>query len=128
MPKMSACLTDCLVLVVLGIVSGMTAMLLYCSTTILTTISLVAMFTTFGSIGINVILAVVVDLFPTTLRTMTVCLTMMCGRIGAALGNVVFPLLLETGCAPPFFSVGSVMIGCAFLTILLPNTDMKALQ
>lgn len=42
---------------------------------------------------------------------MTVSLTMMFGRIGAALGNLVFPFLLEAGCAPPFFSVGSVMLG-----------------
>ncbi|XP_018562441.1 synaptic vesicle glycoprotein 2B-like [Anoplophora glabripennis] len=115
-------------LCILGTVSGTMAMSLYFSRNTPTTVVLSALFIAFGSIGINVILAVVVDLFPTTLRTMTVSLTMMFGRAGAVLGNLVFPFLLEAGCAPPFFAVGSVMLGCAFLTCLLPNTDMKALQ
>ncbi|XP_023021415.2 synaptic vesicle 2-related protein [Leptinotarsa decemlineata] len=113
---------------ILGLVSGSMAMTMYLSRNVLSTIIFSAMFVTFGSIGINVILAVVVDLTPTSLRTMSVSLTMMFGRLGAALGNMGFPYLLESGCAPPFFSVGSVMIGCSFLACFLPNTDMKALQ
>ncbi|CAH1111066.1 unnamed protein product [Psylliodes chrysocephalus] len=112
---------------ILGLISGSMAMTLYFSKTVASTIAFSAMFVTFGSIGINVILAVVVDLIPTSLRTMAVSLTMMFGRFGAALGNLIFPYLLESGCAPPFFSVGSVMIGCAFLAYFLPDTDMKAL-
>ncbi|CAG9840030.1 unnamed protein product [Diabrotica balteata] len=112
---------------ILGFISGSMAMTLYFSKNVTSTIAFSAMFVTFGSIGINVILAVVVDLIPTSLRTMAVSLTMMFGRFGAALGNLIFPFLLESGCAPPFFSVGSVMIGCAFLAYFLPNTDMKAL-
>ncbi|CAG9823281.1 unnamed protein product [Phaedon cochleariae] len=113
---------------ILGLVSGSVAMTMYFSRNIVSTIALSAMFVTFGSIGINVILAVVVDIIPTSLRAMTVSLTMMFGRLGAALGNMIFPFLLESGCAPPFFSVGSVMLGCAFLAHYLPDTDMKALR
>ncbi|KAJ8919148.1 hypothetical protein NQ315_012134 [Exocentrus adspersus] len=98
-------------LCILGVVSGIVAMTLYFSRNMPTTVALSSLFISFGGIGINVILAVVVDLFPTTLRTMTVSLTMMFGRIGATLGNLVFPFLLESGCAPPFFSVGAVMLG-----------------
>ncbi|XP_057657183.1 synaptic vesicle glycoprotein 2B-like isoform X2 [Diorhabda carinulata] len=112
---------------ILGFISGSMAMMLYFSENVASTIAFSAMFVTFGSIGINVILAVVVDLTPTSLRAMAVSLTMMFGRFGAAIGNLIFPYLLESGCAPPFFSVGSVMIGCAFLAYFLPNTDMKAL-
>jgi hypothetical protein len=36
---------------------------------------------------------------------------MMLGRIGAMIGNLVFPFLLQTGCAPPFLSVGLVILG-----------------
>lgn len=42
---------------------------------------------------------------------MTVSLSMMFGRIGAMLGNVVFPVLLESGCLPPFLLVGGATIG-----------------
>lgn len=44
-------------------------------------------------------------------RTVAVSLTMSFGRLGATIGNLVFPYLLGLGCAPPFFSIGSVMIG-----------------
>lgn len=53
---------------VLGIISGMTAMTMYLSKNIPTTITQSAIFIAFGSIGVNVILAVVVDLLPTTFR------------------------------------------------------------
>jgi hypothetical protein len=42
---------------------------------------------------------------------MTVSLAMMLARSGAMMGNLIFPLLLRAGCAPPFFSVGSVILG-----------------
>jgi VNT family MFS transporter (synaptic vesicle glycoprotein 2) len=86
-------------------------MSIYFAQNSLTTIILSSFFVSLGSIGINVILAVVVDLFPTTLRTMTVSLTMMTGRSGAMMGNLIFPTLLQLGCAPPFFTVGAVIIG-----------------
>ncbi|CAH1169121.1 unnamed protein product, partial [Phyllotreta striolata] len=76
------------ILCILGLISGSMSMTLYFSKTITSTILLSSMFVTFGSIGINVILAVVVDLIPTSLRTMAVSLTMMFGRFGAALGNL----------------------------------------
>lgn len=42
---------------------------------------------------------------------MTVSSTMMFGRLGAMSGNLVFPKLLKLGCAPPFFTVGTGMLG-----------------
>ncbi|RZC36126.1 synaptic vesicle glycoprotein 2C [Asbolus verrucosus] len=113
---------------ILGVVAGLCAMSLYFAQNTATVIVLSSLFVSLGSISINVVLAVVVDLFPTTLRTMTISLTMMIGRSGAMMGNLVFPTLLLLGCAPPFFSVGAVIIACGFLSCLLPNTDMKALQ
>lgn len=37
---------------------------------------------------------------------MAVALAMMSGRTGAVVGNSLYPLLLEAGCAPPFFYNG----------------------
>lgn len=36
---------------------------------------------------------------------------MMCGRMGALIGNVVFPYLLALGCVAPFTMVGTIMLG-----------------
>lgn len=95
---------------ILGIVSGLGAMGIYFAQDNLSIIILSSLYVALASICINVVLSVVVDLFPTTLRTMTVSITMMVGRSGAMLGNLVFPALLQMGCAPPFFSVGAVII------------------
>ncbi|CAG9765151.1 unnamed protein product [Ceutorhynchus assimilis] len=80
-----------------------------------------------GSVANNVMVSVTVDLFPTTLRTMAIAVGMMIGRTGAMAGNFVFPYLLASGCEPPFFVVGAFMIAAALVSLLIPNTDMKAL-
>lgn len=59
---------------------------------------------------------------------MAVCMTMMVGRFGAMLGNIIFPYLIQSGCLPPFLFVGVVIFGCGVLAVLLPKTDLKALE
>lgn len=114
--------------VTLGISCGVTGISLYFSSSMAATITLAALFVMAGSVQVNTMLAVIIDMFPTTLRTMTVSIAMMFGRSGAVLGNVIYPLLLESGCAPPFFYVALSSLTCALLGLMLPNTDMKALE
>lgn len=77
---------------------------------------------------------------------MTVSIAFMSGRLGAVLGNLIFPYLLTSGCLPPFLTIGTLTIGkfyliekrivliilfpkgCTLLALLLPNTDNKALE
>ncbi|CAH1373070.1 unnamed protein product [Tenebrio molitor] len=110
------------------VISGSFAIAIYFATDNITAVAFSSIFIATGSIASNVMVTVIIDLFPTTLRTTTISLAMMLGRIGAMIGNLVFPFLLQTGCAPPFLSVGLVILGCAFLALLLPNTDLKALE
>lgn len=114
--------------VTLGLISGVSGTCLYLSKNSFTVVSLSSMVVSLSGICTNILLTVIVDLFPTTLRTVTVSISMMLGRLGAMLGNLVFPYLLQSGCLPPFICVGSVIIICALLTILLPVTDLKALE
>ncbi|XP_044761381.1 synaptic vesicle glycoprotein 2B-like isoform X2 [Coccinella septempunctata] len=113
---------------IMGMASGLSGYGMYFAQSSGVTLAIASIFIGLGSISINVILSVVVDLFPTSLRTMTVSVTMMSGRMGAMSGNLVFPSLLKLGCAPPFFTVGTGMLGVAIVSLLLPNTDMKSLQ
>lgn len=53
---------------ILGFGSGSAALLIFFSQNVSTTIALSSIFTALASIAINVLLTVVVDLFPTTLR------------------------------------------------------------
>ncbi|XP_023311297.1 synaptic vesicle glycoprotein 2B isoform X1 [Anoplophora glabripennis] len=82
----------------------------------------------FISVSENVLSTVTLELFPTTLRTVSLSLHMMSGRIGTILGNVIFSYLLYTGCAPPFVFIGLLAFGCAGLSLLYPNTENKELR
>ncbi|EEZ98360.2 hypothetical protein TcasGA2_TC000817 [Tribolium castaneum] len=112
----------------MSVLGGSCAFSIYFSTNTAMTVAFASIFIASSSVATNVVLAVCIDLFPTTLRTMTLSLSMMLARSGAMIGNLVFPLLLQTGCAPPFFTIGSLIFVCAFIAMLLPNTDLKALE
>lgn len=44
-------------------------------------------------------------------RTMAVSLTMMVGRVGAVIGNLLFPVLFSLSCLGPFFMIGTASLG-----------------
>ncbi|XP_051169662.1 synaptic vesicle glycoprotein 2C-like [Leptopilina boulardi] len=79
------------------------------------------------SASVNLSISITVDLFPTTLRTMAVSLIMMTGRIGALLGNIMFPVLLEYGCFVPIIALASFILLCIVLTFFIPkpNKNLK---
>lgn len=114
--------------VTLGIIAGISVLSLYFSRNTITTLTLASIFIMAGSVMVTTMLAVIVDLFPTTLRTITISIAMMCGRSGAVLGNIIYPYLLAAGCLPPFLYISLSSLGCALLGLLLPNTDLKALE
>lgn len=41
--------------------------------------------------------------------SIVVAIIMMCGRLGALSGNLLFPVLVQVGCLPPFVMVAAVM-------------------
>lgn len=114
--------------IVLGMISGTIAFAHYFAQDSMTVTGLSSATIALSGINTNVLLTVIVDLFPTSLRTMAVCMTMMVGRFGAMLGNIIFPYLIQSGCLPPFLFVGVVIFGCGVLAVLLPKTDLKALE
>ncbi|XP_044761382.1 synaptic vesicle glycoprotein 2B-like [Coccinella septempunctata] len=108
---------------IVSLVSGTFAAAIYFSPNSEIATGLIAGFTSLASIGTNVILIIVVNLFPTTLRTMTVSLVMMCGRGAAMFGNIIFPYLLGLGCGPPFFSTACVLFLSFTLSLLIPKEN-----
>jgi len=42
---------------------------------------------------------------------MAVSITMMMGRIGAVIGNLLFPILFNLSCLGPFIMIGSACLG-----------------
>lgn len=42
---------------------------------------------------------------------MAVSITLMMGRIGAVIGNLLFPILFDLSCFGPFIMIGSASLG-----------------
>lgn len=58
-----------------------------------------------------VIGSVVVDIFPTHVGAIAICMMTCFGRIGAIASNLAFGMLLDISCEVPIFLVGSIVIG-----------------
>ncbi|KAJ8676075.1 hypothetical protein QAD02_011861 [Eretmocerus hayati] len=80
-----------------------------------------SIFVALSSIGGTIVNNVVVDIFPTALRTMALSVTMVIGRMGAVIGNLLFPVLFHLDCLGPFIMIGSVCLMCATLVLVLPR-------
>ncbi|XP_076231040.1 synaptic vesicle glycoprotein 2B [Calliopsis andreniformis] len=102
---------------------------LYWATTANSILGLCSVFVAMSSIGGACVVNIIVDHFSTGLRTMAVSLTMMVGRIGAVIGNLLFPVLFNLSCLGPFFMIGTASLVSALLVTVLPRnrsqTDKK---
>ncbi|XP_014616479.1 PREDICTED: synaptic vesicle glycoprotein 2C-like, partial [Polistes canadensis] len=67
-----------------------------------------------------VIGSIVVDIFPTHVGAIAICMMTCFGRLGAIASNLAFGMLLDISCEVPIFLVGSVVIVGGFLGLLLP--------
>ncbi|KAF9422336.1 hypothetical protein HW555_001926 [Spodoptera exigua] len=65
--------------------------------------------------------AMTVEMFPTTTRTLAISMIMVIGRIGTLSGNIVFPIMLEIGCAFPFYSISGCMVLVLIVALFLPS-------
>ncbi|XP_026478597.1 synaptic vesicle glycoprotein 2C-like isoform X2 [Ctenocephalides felis] len=84
---------------------------------------LVSLFGVFLAAGVCVGLmnTITVDVFPTHVRAMALCLSLMIGRLGASAGSNGVGYMLEYKCDGVFFVFGGILLLCAFLTIFIPR-------
>lgn len=52
----------------------------------------------------------VIDIFPTHVGAMAICLSVCFGRIGAIVSNLIFGMLLDISCDIPIFLVASLVL------------------
>ncbi|XP_014208713.1 putative transporter svop-1 isoform X2 [Copidosoma floridanum] len=84
-------------------------------------LAIASVFVALTSIGGTIVNNFVVDVFPTTLRAMALSGTTIIGRMGAFVGNLVFPILFSLDCLAPFIMIGSACLMCALLVLVLPR-------
>lgn len=54
--------------------------------------------------------SVVVDIFPTHVGAVAICMMTCFGRIGAIASNLAFGMLLDISCEVPIFLVGAIVV------------------
>ncbi|XP_058813071.1 synaptic vesicle glycoprotein 2B-like isoform X2 [Topomyia yanbarensis] len=108
--------------------SGTCGLSLYWAKSSLSILALSSAYITIASIGSTALVGSVVAMFPTSMRTMVVSLTMMFGRTGSIIGNLLFPYLMSLGCWPPFLMIGIIQIVVSLIATTIPRTLKKPLQ
>ncbi|XP_026727141.1 synaptic vesicle glycoprotein 2B-like [Trichoplusia ni] len=66
-----------------------------------------------------------VDVFPTYVRAMAVCATMMVGRASSVLSINMIKLLLDYNCEAVFYIFGTITLGGGAIGLLLPSEKKK---
>ncbi|XP_075156315.1 uncharacterized protein LOC142229627 [Haematobia irritans] len=109
-------------------VAGTCGFALYWSSSSLSTSIISALYVALGGMANTSSIGSSVNLFPTSLRTMIVSMSMMIGRSGSIFGNIMFPIFMSFGCIPPLVMIGaSMFVGC-ILAASLPNSSKIALK
>lgn len=83
-------------------------------------LALMLIFLTCGVCG-AILSAVVVDLFPTHVRAMSLCVVLMIGRMGAVAGSNFVSLMIVQHCELMFGMFGGLLLVSAIISILLPG-------
>jgi MFS transporter, VNT family, synaptic vesicle glycoprotein 2 len=85
-----------------------------------TILGLMVVFLTCGVCG-SLLSAILVDLFPTNVRAMSLCIVLMIGRFGAVAGSNFVSVMIVTQCELMFGLFGGLLLASAIISILLPG-------
>merc|ERR1712083_134627 len=107
--------------------SGSSAFLIYLVNSSTMNLILSCIFGAVSTWGFNSLDCLGIELFPTSLRSTAMAITLLSARLGAIFGNLVFGYLVESHCAIPILMVAGLLIGGGMMGIALPNTTKKPL-
>ncbi|XP_053949917.1 synaptic vesicle glycoprotein 2A-like isoform X2 [Anastrepha ludens] len=75
-------------------------------------------------VAINVLGAATVELYPTQMRAMAICVSLMFGRLGSVVGANIVGALLANNCEMSFVAACAALYICAFLALLIPRRTL----
>nr|CAD7266492.1 unnamed protein product [Timema shepardi] len=96
--------------VVFLVSAAVSCMVLYFATSWYLVLLLAFFFVCFIAVSSSLLNSSVVDIFPTSLRAMAVCLTLMAGRTGVVGGSLMIGALIETRCSLAFVVLSGVSL------------------
>ncbi|CAH0673774.1 unnamed protein product [Spodoptera exigua] len=111
-----------LMLVMMLISSGLAALGLNLVRSSLENLILSCVFEAIVSCTEAVLFCVICEIFPTKVAATAMAVTVMCGRIGAIVGNVIFGALVDEYCIVPIYMFGTLLITSGLLCIILPKS------
>ncbi|XP_045535222.1 synaptic vesicle glycoprotein 2C [Papilio machaon] len=111
-----------LMLVMMLISSGLAALGLNLVRSSLENLLLSCVFEAIVSCTEAVLFCVICEIFPTKVAATAMAVTVMSGRVGAIVGNVVFGALVDQHCIVPIYMFGSLLISSGMLCIILPKS------
>ncbi|XP_053698156.1 synaptic vesicle glycoprotein 2B-like [Sabethes cyaneus] len=103
------------------LMSGISGMLLVLIDDPYFVLALFCSFMVFAGISISLINGAAVSLFPTNVRAMAVCLSLMMGRLGSVAGTNLIGLIIDRNCNLTFILFAGCSLICALLTLILPS-------
>lgn len=77
-------------------------------------------------LAIAVVNSATVDLYPTSLRAMGVCISLMMGRLGSVIGSYIVGIFIEHYCRTTFIGSGVSLIVCGLLSFFIPKIMKKS--
>ena len=93
------------------LLSGSSAFLIYLVNSATMNLILSCIFGAVSTMGFNSLDCLGIELFPTSLRSTAMAVTLVSARLGAIMGNLVFGYLVESHCATPILMVATLLIG-----------------
>lgn len=85
-------------------------------------IGILILTSTFPTSSYPISISLLMNYFPTSIRSNAASVTMVVGRIGITVYNLVYGLLLESNCNSAFWAMSASLIGTALLCIIMPAT------
>ncbi|XP_025408242.1 synaptic vesicle glycoprotein 2C-like [Sipha flava] len=110
------------------LMSSVAAAALYFVKNSLQNLILSCIYEAFCGLGINALLCIGVDLFPTNIRVMAAAASTTVGRLGSLFANIIFGLLIDSHCFLLIIIFSSLLLLSSFLALALPRGDSKNLD
>merc|ERR1719397_620660 len=109
------------------LLSGASAFLIYLVNSANMNLILSCIFGAVSTMGFNSLDCLGIELFPTSVRSTAMAVTLVAARLGAISGNLAFGYLVESHCAVPILTVAALLVSGGLFGLLLPNTTKKPL-
>ncbi|CAG9765148.1 unnamed protein product [Ceutorhynchus assimilis] len=115
-------------LTILGLTAAISVNCLYFSQNTPTTLAVSSIYLSTIGVCFEIFITVVVVVFPTTLRAMAISLCLFITRLCTVAGTNILPVLVETGCVPPFICLGLVCLVAVLLSWFVPDTETEDMK